>query len=342
MSRLRVAIIGCGLIGARRAQEAQRHPHTCLSVVADVNAGQREQFAAQYGCSAVEHWKTVVDDRSVDVVVVATPNGYTAEIGIAALSAGKHVLVEKPPGRNLVEAGQLADASRKAGRVLKVGFNHRYHPAITKAHRLLTDGMIGELITIRARYGHGGRPGYEKEWRGNPAIAGGGELTDQGVHIADLIHWFAGLPTEVFAMLQTSVWPIHPLEDNAFGLLRFASGAVASVHTSWTQWKNLFSFEIFGQRGSLTIEGLGGSYGAERLVTAIRNAEGGAPVMTEERFDGPDLSWEAEWEEFVHAVVDGASYWGKPEEGVAAMTLLDALYQSARRGSVVRLSEVPQ
>ncbi|WP_447974972.1 Gfo/Idh/MocA family protein [Nitrospira sp. Kam-Ns4a] len=340
MSKLRVAVIGCGLIGSRRAREVARHPLTQLAVVAEVNAERRQQMAASFSCQTVEHWKAAVEDQHVDLVVVSTPNGYSAEIAIAALSAGKHVLVEKPPGKNLAEARQLAEASRKAQRILKVGFNHRYHPAIKRAHELCSGGTIGRMINIRARYGHGGRPGYEKEWRGDPELAGGGELTDQGVHIADLLHWFAGLPAEAFAILQTAVWPIQPLEDNAFGLFRYASGVVASLHTSWTQWKNLFSLELFGEQGSLSIEGLGGSYGPERLTTVIRNPSGGIPSVQEELFEGPDISWQREWEEFVGAVTEGSPYLGTPADGIAAMTMIDALYRSARSGTAVGLQTV--
>lgn len=340
MMEFRVGIVGCGLIGTRRAQEVVRHPRTRLSAVADVNAERRQQVAASFSCEAVEHWKAVVDDRSIDAVVVSTPNGYTAEIAIAALSAGKHVLVEKPPGKNLAEARQLAEASRKARRILKVGFNHRYHPAIKRAHELCSVGTIGRMINIRARYGHGGRPGYEKEWRGNPELAGGGELTDQGVHIADLMHWFAGFPSEAYAILQTAVWPIQPLEDNAFGLFQFPNGVVGSFHTSWTQWKNLFSFEIFGDKGSLSIEGLGGSYGVERLVAAVRNPAGGVPTLKEEMFEGHDLSWQLEWDEFVRGVTDGAPYLGTPEDGIASMTMIEALYRSARCRTPVKLGTV--
>lgn len=315
--------------------EANRHPRTHLSVVADVRADRSHQLATTYGCQATEQWKEVINHDTVDVVVVATPNGYTAEIAMAALAAGKHTLVEKPPGRNLVEAKQLAEAARTAEVLLKIGFNHRYHPAISRARHLLSAGVIGELINLRARYGHGGRLGYEREWRGDPTLAGGGELTDQGVHIADLIHWFVGMPKLAFALLQTAVWPIHPLEDNAFGLFQFSNGVVASLHTSWTQWKNLFSFELFGTKGSLCAEGLGGSYGTERLITAIRNPEGGVPSVSEESFDGPDVAWQLEWADFVRAIDEGQPYLGTPADGVTAMTMIEALYKSARSGMAV-------
>ena len=329
---IHVAVIGCGLIGKRRACEAAEHPNSKLLMVADINPMAAGELAKEYGCRALTDWREVIASPEVDAVAVATHNGMLAEITIAALEAGKHVLVEKPMGRNLMEALKMAAATRE--QVLKIGFNHRYHPGIFKAYQLYKQGLIGDIISIRVRYGHGGRPGYEKEWRGNPELAGGGELTDQGVHIADLIHWFAGLPTEAFAYLQTAVWPIAPLEDNGFGLFRFANGAVANFHTSWTQWKNLFSFEVYGTNGALTVEGLGKSYGVERLVAALRKPEGGVPDMKEMVFDQPDFSWKLEWEEFLAAVETGSPYLGTPEDGVAAMRMLDALYRSARERAI--------
>ena len=332
-----VAIIGCGLIGRRRAGVAAEHSMSRVSYVVDVNADVAAKLAEQIGCDRGTDWREVMVRDDVNAVVVATPNAFLAEIATAALRAGKHVLLEKPMGRNLAEAKSLAGVARDSGRVLKVGFNHRYHPAIAQAQRLAQDGAIGRLINIRACYGHGGRPGYEQEWRCNPELAGGGELTDQGVHIVDLLHWFAGAPAEAFAFLQTAVWPIAPLEDNAFGLFRFPGGVVANLHTSWTQWKNRFSFDVFGEDGSLSIEGLGGSYGQERLTLARRNPLGGKPEVSETSFDGPDCSWQLEWDDFVNAIAGGATWLGTPGDGLMAMRMLDALYRSASRGEVVTL-----
>jgi len=334
---LRIGVVGCGLIGTRRANEAARSQTTTLVAVTDAIPDKAREVGERLGCRVAGSWSDLVADPQVDAVVVSTPNGLTLEIAAAALAAGKHVLVEKPPGRNLKEARSLERAAADARRVLKVGFNHRYHPAIRRARRLFGEGLIGDLINLRTRYGHGGRPGYEREWRGNLESAGGGELTDQGVHAADLINWFCGLPEQVFAMLQTAVWPIAPLEDNAFGLMRFAGGAVASLHTTWTQWKNLFSFEIFGEKGSLAVDGLGGSYGVERLTIALRNPEGGVPQMSEEVFEGPDTSWELEWADFVGGIRGDLPYMGTPKEGVEAMSIIDALYRSAMAAFPVRL-----
>lgn len=328
-ARLGVGIVGCGLIGRRRAAVAAAHPASRCVAVADTDGARAREVAAASGAEAVADWRSLVGRRDVELVVVATPNGFLAEVAEAALGERKHVLVEKPMGRNVAEAQRMRAAARAAGRVLKVGFNHRYHPALTEAKRRLDGGEIGHLINIRARYGHGGRAGYEKEWRGSRELAGGGELTDQGVHVADLIHWFAGAPTRAYGVVQTAVWPLGDLEDNAFGVFRFASGAVAAFHTSWTQWKNLFSFEVFGDRGALLVEGLGKSYGPEVLIVQRRRPEGGAPEVQRIPFEGEDPSWQAEWVEFVDAVREGKPMLGTADDGVVAMQMLDAVYRSA-------------
>jgi predicted dehydrogenase len=327
---LGTAVIGCGLIGARRAEQAAASEASALVVAIDAREDAARDVAGRFGGEWGTDWRAAIERPDVDVVVVSTPNAYLCEIGIAALEGGKHVLIEKPMGRDLADAESLAAVAGVSAGRLKIGFNHRYHPALRAAHEIFAKGEIGDAIAIRARYGHGGRPGYEKEWRGDPALAGGGELTDQGVHVLDLMNWFAGAPSEAFAYLSTSVWPIAPLEDNAFGLLRYASGCVATLHTSWTQWKNLFSFEVFGTEGSVSVDGLGGSYGIERLVVAKRNPEGGVPAMHEQDFTAPDRSWRDEWHDFTSAILDGTPYWGTPHDGLAVMRAVHALYASAR------------
>jgi predicted dehydrogenase len=336
--RLGVAVVGCGLIGRRRAAEAAADPRSRLVLVADRLADVAGELASQTGAEAATDWREALTRPDVDLVCVATPNGRLAEITVAALGAGKHVLVEKPMGRSLAEAERMRAAARASGRLLKVGFNHRYHPAIAEAKQRLDAGDVGRIINLRCRYGHGGRPGYEHEWRGSRELAGGGELADQGVHVIDLIHWFAGIPESAFALVQTAVWPLGPLEDNAFALLQLREGAVAAFHTSWTQWKNLFSFEVFGTAGALLVEGLGGSYGPETLTTHVRRPGGGAPVTTQQAFPGVDCSWRQEWDDFLCGVLDGRQVVGTADDGVTAMRVLDALYRSAVSGVPERLA----
>jgi predicted dehydrogenase len=337
MSRIGVAVVGCGLIGSRRAATAAADPRCELRLVVDTNADAAGSLAQKYRARPASDWRVALEDDSIGVVAAATPNAFLREVADGALRSGRHVLIEKPMGKDAADAAAIAATAQGSGKILKVGFNHRYHGALMKARDLFTTGAIGALVNIRARYGHGARPGYEREWRADPALAGGGELTDQGAHLIDLVLWLAGRPREAFAYLQTAVWPISPLEDNAFALMRYEGGPVASLHASWTQWKNLFSFEVFGTAGSLTVEGLGGSYGTERLTIAKRNPDGGLPGIEEIAFEGDDRSWELEWQDFMGAVLDGKPYWGTPADGLAVMEILAALYASAESGKPVAL-----
>jgi predicted dehydrogenase len=256
-------------------------------------------------------------------------------VTLAALAAGKHVLCEKPLGRNAQEAAQMVEAAERANRILKVGFNHRHHPALQQAHELAQAGTIGRLMTIRAAYGHGGRPGYDQEWRAQADLSGGGELLDQGVHIVDLCRWFLGDFVQVSAMLGTWFWKVAPLEDNGFALLRTEAGQIALLHTSWTQWKNLFRFEVFGRDGYLVVDGLGGSYGVERLTLGVRRPESGPPDERAWEFPGPDLSWQTEWQEFKSAIQMGCQPLGNGHDGLRAAQVIDAFYESAQSGQVV-------
>jgi predicted dehydrogenase len=333
-----VAVVGCGLVGERRAHTASADERTALRLVIDTDRARANALAGALGAQAGRDWREAMEREDVGVVVVSTPNALLVPIGIAALRAGRHVLIEKPMGRNATEARALAAAATRSGTVLKVGFNHRYHPGLTRAHEIVRSGEIGRIIQMRARYGHGARPGCEKEWRGDAELAGGGELMDQGVHIVDLFHWFAGPATRVQAELQTAVWELGRLEDNAFGLLRFGAGVVGQFHVSMTQWKNLFSLEIHAERGAVLIEGLGGSYGPQALTVLHRNMAGGVPQVARTQYDGPDPSWSLEWADFAAALHGNRLEHGWPEDALQVMSTIDALYAAARSGSAVSIS----
>ncbi|MEW5843882.1 MAG: Gfo/Idh/MocA family oxidoreductase, partial [Bacteroidota bacterium] len=203
----------------------------------------------------------------------------------------------------------------------------RFHPAVWKAKQLTDEGAIGKIFNIRARYGHGGRPGMEKEWRASKDLCGGGELLDQGVHIIDLIRWFGGEIKEVYGKVETKFWEMQ-VEDNAFAILKTAENVTASFHVSWTNWKNIFSFEIFGTDGYLRIEGLGGSYGVETLEVGKRNMQGGKPEIQVSEFPSEDISWKEEWKEFKKAIEEKRDPIGNGIDGLKANEVIEAIYRS--------------
>jgi predicted dehydrogenase len=327
---LGVAVIGAGLVGSRRAASAAQQSR--LEVVVDVDEGRAAELAHRYGARHGTHWEAAIANPAVDIVAVCTSNKFLAPIAIAALGAGKHVLCEKPMGRNAAEAAEIAAAARTAPGVLKVGFTLRFHPAIRHAHDLCAKGEIGPLFWVHAIYGHGGRQGYEKEWRGNQELAGGGELLDQGVHLLDLARWFIGELEAAAAITPRWHWDVAPLEDNAFMLLRGPGGQIANLHTSWTMWKNRFSFEVLGRDGYLRIEGLGASYDVETLTVGRTKAPGDVPQETVTTYDNLDASWDDDWRDLLTAIAERRSPEVDAEGGLAVMRLVEDVYSAAANG----------
>ena len=293
---IRVAIIGCGLVGQKRARALAGAKLVACVDPDQSRAGDLAQNAK--GCAVFPDWRSVIRSDQIDVVIVATPHNLLAEISGAAVREGKHVLVEKPGARNVDELRGLISIAESAEVCVRVGFNHRYHPAFQQARELVDSGKIGSLMFIRARYGHGGRKEYDREWRARPEISGGGELIDQGTHLIDLAHWFLGEFEEVDGFAHTYFWEM-PVDDNAFLLLKTKEKKVAFLHASWTEWKNTFSFEIYGRGGKLQVDGLGGSYGAERLTWYRMLPEMGPPETNVWEYPMEDDSWEVEMAEFL-------------------------------------------
>ena len=334
--KTRVGLVGAGRQGRRHAIAMSQSADTELVVVADVNHDAARLLADDIGCEATPDWSAVVGREDINAVVVCTPPHLHRVISVAAARNGKHVLCEKPLARNPQEAEEIVTAARENGVKLRCGFNLRYHPGIRQAREWVDQGIIGELSFIRCRYGIGGRPGYDKEWRADPEIAGGGQLMDQGMHALDLVDWFLGDVSEVVGFLSTSFWDIAPLEDNVFALLRTPTGRTASIHASWTQWKNLFAFELFGRDGYVLVEGLGGSYGTERVVLGKRAF---LEPFREEiiEFRGEDRSWHEQWQEFVDAADGSREPSASGNDGLRAMKLAYTVYESVKKNRVVQV-----
>jgi len=324
---MRIGIVGCGLIGKKRAKAIAGGR---LVACADTDRSRAEALAAEWpGTIALDAWKPLVESPEVDLVVVSTTHAALPEIAHAAVVNGKHVLVEKPAARRASELEPLMAAAAETGVLVRVGYNHRFHPALQKAKELVDGGAIGPLLYVRGRYGHGGRIGYEKEWRARSELSGGGELVDQGVHLIDLARWFLGDFVEVHGFAPTFFWNME-VDDNAFLLLRTAEGRVAHLHASWTEWKNLFSFEVFGTVGKLEITGLGGSYGTERLVHYQMKPEMGPPDVFTFDFPGNDSSWALEFGEFLNDIRTGRPPSPGLADAHAALRIVQEVYEKGR------------
>ena len=321
------AIVGSGLIGAKRLKSF-RAKHVLIGA-ADLVLERAESLAKLYpGAVATTDWIALVERPDVDAVVVATTNDALAPVSLAAIAAGKHVIVEKPAARTSQELDAVAKAAHKSGVIVQVGLNHRYHPALRKAREIVDSGVLGPLMFVRGRYGHGGRIGYDREWRAKPARSGGGELIDQGVHLIDLARWFLGEFTGVEGHALTYFWDM-PVDDNAFLCLRTPQDQVAWLHVSCTEWKNLFSLEIYGKEGKLDIRGLGGSYGVESIAYYKMLPQMGPPETTAWEFPGEDVSWGLELADFETAIATGRPHGPTLADAAAALKIVEQIYAAS-------------
>lgn len=323
---LRVALAGCGLIGHKRA--AALGANDTLVGCFDVVEERTDALAAQFAATPCPDLARLLELKP-DVVIVAAIHNELAAISCAALDAGAHVLVEKPAGIGVAEIERIAAAAKRADKLVKVGFNHRFHPGISRAITEARSGVYGDVLYLRGRYGHGGRLGYETEWRADPVLSGGGELVDQGMHLLDLSFWlFGDLPLRS-SLLRTQFWNA-PVDDNAVMLLGEHGGVgdaspFSLLHVSWTEWKNTFSLEIACHDAKISVDGLGRSYGPETLRIYRMRPELGPPDLEEVVYDDDDVSWPNEWQHFADAVhhADGRDLLGGLDAALYAWNVIE-------------------
>jgi len=332
--RIQFAIIGCGLIGRKRMLALEKGASVLYTCDLDlVRASELAKLSS--GCSAITDFKITLADPRVTAVIVCTLNASLAPITLAAVRAGKHVLVEKPGALNAAQLRIVRDAAQQTGARVRLGYNHRFHPALQKTRELVDRGVLGPLMFLRARYGHGGRKGYDREWRADPKLSGGGELIDQGVHLIDLAGWLLGEFSTVEGHATTSFWDMK-VDDNAFLSLRTAAGQTAWLHASCTEWKNLFSLELYGRDAKIAIDGLGGSYGVERLALYRMLPEMGPPETTIFEYPRGDESWALE----IRAFEDDIRLNREPApglaEGIRTLEIVEAIYRQSGMAEKVK------
>ena len=320
---MNIGIIGCGVVGQGRARQLAG---ARLVHCADVDLSRARHVASSSpGCLAGDDWRKLLARADIDAVIVATPQDSHVEIARAAISAGIHVLVEKPAARHVDELLGLPELAAEHDVRVRVGFNLRYHRAFQQARRLVDAGILGPLLFVRARYGHGGRPGLAGEWRAQPQRSGGGELIDQGVHLIDLARWFLGEFVEVEGFAHTYYWDM-PVDDNAFMLLKTATKQAAFLHVSCTEWKNTFSWELYGRDGKLQVDGLGGSYGVERLSLYKNLPEMGPPETTIWEYPMADNSRQTEMAEFLEDIRAARAPAAGLSDAIAALAVVAKIY----------------
>lgn len=333
---LRGAVVGAGLIGTARALDFVDIADTHLAYVCEPDPARGQALAAKVAerqgapCDWTRSHDGLVSGARVDVALVAVPHDVAAGIVRGLLTAGINTLVEKPMGVNLGEAQELGRCAEQGRGRLAVGFNYRHYPAIARAREIVASGGIGRVLFMRMLVGHGGRPGYEQEWKVNLARSGGGALLDPGIHLIDLARFFLGEVRPVHGHLVRLFWR-SDVEDLAIAVLAGDQGSTVSLQASIIEWRNQFSVQIFGEQGYLRIDGRMGNYGPQTLTQGKRWAwlGGKSQAASEqiESFGDRDTSFAAELREVVEAFRRGGPLPADHRDGLEAMRLVDELYR---------------
>ena len=331
MRQYNTVIIGMGRMGKTRYQAMKKHGGFCVTGICDNN----EELLKGYEEAAYADWKECIDKEQPEIVIVCTINAVIPDVVCYALEKGCHVFAEKPPGKSLADALRMQECSyQHKDRVLKFGFNHRYHNSVIEAKSLIDSGFLGEVVAARGVYGKAGDLSRQ-EWRNDIELAGGGILLDQGIHMLDLLRYFVGDFAEINGFTDRLVWKESIGEDTAFATMKTQEGKVATLHSSAIQWKHKFDVDIVCTDGYIALNGLltsTRSYGEERITYYKKDLEQksgklGNPTEYTLCFD-EDFSWDYEMEEFYDAVIgNGKVENGTVEDAVAVMQLIDRVYR---------------
>ena len=319
-------LIGCGVIGERRTHGLPQG--TRLHSVYDVDQAKASAFVKKLAPEALVA-KNLEDffSQKPQAVVIATINSALAPMAQACLDRGISILVEKPAARSFAELSSLKNPKNA---VIKIGFNHRFHPANMELRKMLNSNADDPIMFIRAQYGNGARVGFDQEWRSNVELAGGGELLDQGVHVIDLASQFIPSLKVVAGVAKTHYWSM-PVDDNGWGILEGKNKETFSFHVSSTEWKNEFRFEVYTRRHKYQWLGLGRSYGAEKLIVHKMKPEMGPPETSELSFPAEDLSWLHENENFLAAIEGKSKIDGGFEDALHSLKCVDHIYQHSKK-----------
>jgi 1,5-anhydro-D-fructose reductase (1,5-anhydro-D-mannitol-forming) len=325
--KFKAGIIGYGKMGKTRHDAIDEL--NCAEVIAISEPNLKEELK---GIQNVSH-EEIINHPEIDAVIVCTPNFLNKELTIRSLNAGKHVFCEKPPAFTAKEVEEIMKAEAKSGKKLMYGFNHRHHDSVIRMKEMIDSGSYGKVLWLRGRYGKSVTEDYFNQWRAKKELAGGGILLDQGIHMLDLFLHLSGDFDVVKAEVSNLYWHMD-VEDNAFVILKDSkTGKVASLHSTMTQWRHLFSLEIFLEKGYMVLNGIITStmaYGEEVLSVARNRSTAPAATWKDEVLTKyvSNNSWRYEVEHFFNAIEqDTPVTIGNSNDALKLMKIIDEIYR---------------
>jgi predicted dehydrogenase len=281
----------------------------------------------------------LIENTEIDAVFICTPNHLNKPLTIQSLQAGKHVFCEKPPAFTANEMEEIRSVEKKSGKVLMYGFNLRHHESIVHMKKLIDKHEYGKVLWMRGRYGKSVDDSFYNNWRAKREFAGGGILIDQGIHMVDLFLYLGGDFDNVYAVVSNLYWQLN-VEDNVFATMENTkTGMSASIHSTMTQWRHLFSLEVFLEKGYLVLNGLktsSNTYGDEILTIARNRSVAPAATWEDEKQISyqSDTSWESEVIGFFSAIKSNKPVTiGNSTDALKLMKIVDKIYSYRKNRS---------
>lgn len=337
MSKLRIAVIGCGSIAKHRhIPEYASNQAVELVAFCDIVRERAEYYANQHGGAAYTDYSELLAKEKPDAVSICLPNALHAAASIAAAEAGAHVLCEKPMAVSAEEAQSMIDAAEKNGVYLMIGHNQRYMPPHVKAKEILQQGYLGRVLTFRTSFGH---PGPERwsvdgrdSWFFRKPEAYVGAMGDLGVHKSDLIRWLLDDEvSEVGAFVDTLHKEGTEVDDNATCILRMKSGVIGSLVASWTYYKGEDnSTVLWCENGVMKI----GTHPEDHIIVELRNGtveryKVGSIAINENQTSSGVI------DAFVHSLLTNTPPAVSGEEGKRSLNVILAAMKSQQTKSII-------
>lgn len=327
---MKIGFIGCGLIGTKRA-EYLNSKHIIIAF--DKNKKTLQNFSNKFNCIQAQTLNNIFD-YNLDLVIIAVTHDLLSKFTLISLENNCNVLVEKPGSIIIKDLNKIKKLSLRKKLLVKIGFNHRYKSSFLKLKKIFEmQSKRDKILYIKASYGHGGRKNYNYEWRMNTLKSGGGELIDQGSHLINLSLWFLKDLKLEHSFLMDYFWKKN-IDDNAFLLLKTKKNQIVSIHASWTEWKNSFKFEVFMKQNKFIIDGIGKSYGKERLIWYQMDKSLKPPKKKIFNFSKNDTSWRKENIEMIKMIRNKKFDTNSLDECVALNKLILDAYKKNRGGKI--------
>lgn len=320
-----VGIIGYGKMGKIRA-EAIEQCGGIVKYIYDINITGNEKYKNK----PVDE---IIKDKDVDIIFVCVPNYLNKQLTIDGMKNGKHVFCEKPPTLTVCELKEVIEVEKKTKKKLMYGFNHRHHDSVKYIKKLIDRKLLGDVIWLRGRYGKNVDQNYFNGWRSKKEYSGGGILIDQGIHMLDLFLCLTGSFDQIYSFLSYEYWNIKGIEDNAFVILKNnKTGITASLHSTMSHWRHLFSLEIFLTNGYLTLNGLktpSGLYGNEVLTISNKNKVIKETEISKDIMYKIDNSWISEVGCFFDSIKNNTNIKiGSSKDALNLMNIIDNIYSN--------------